>query len=185
MAAINLVALLLIIAGLGALGFFPALVGVFYALDQDETKPLRDTVRDMLREYKREFLRANLLGLVMLIIATTGLFVGSQMGPIVLAVALAIAFFALAIALSGVMSLSRLSGRWQDGFHNAWTGVLCAPYRHALGLVLLPGWLWFIVDQPLLGLYFGLTAPAYVARHLINPALASVYPPSAPSEVSV
>lgn len=176
LAAINLFAIVLCGLGLGVFGIAPALTAAFWAvarLEDERTGPL---IRGMWAQYRAEFLRTNLLAAPH-IAAVTGLFwIGLIGGGLIGGLLMALAVMVLVHLLSGLFAISRLSGTLADGFANARLGVALAPYGTLLALAGFVFGVWVTVQQPLIGLYFGLSGFAWLTHLLVAPALSHTMP---------
>lgn len=176
LAAINLTALLVCVAGLGVFGLGPAMVASFWAVARLEERSASDLMRGMIAEAWSEALRANILLLpvfaLVAVLAGVALLAAGPFAGVVAALAVLVAAFALALA----MTLATLRGGLADGWINAITALALVPYRLLVSLLAMPFVLLIAAWQPPLGLFFGLSAWAWLVHLIVTPGLASAIP---------
>lgn len=178
--AINLTALVLTLAGGIGLGLAPALAATLWATDRLD-RSAGDLARGMWQQWRGDFARANLTAMPPMLLALVAL-IAAPFAGLAAALLLPLAILSAAWTLAALTTLARLSGTAADARANASLAFALAPWRHIAALALVPATLWLAWQQPLLGLYFGLSIPCLVANALIAPALASALPPTQPTE---
>ena len=176
LAAINLVALGLMALGLGLLGAAPALAATLWAAGRTDDLTAGQLSRGMWREYRAEFVTANLAVLPLALVALGSLALALVLPMLALIVLLPLAWIAAGYALAALFAISRLSGTATDALANARTGFSQAPMSHLIPVLAVPLVIWIASRQPLVALYFGLSAPCFFINTLLAGALASAMP---------
>ncbi|WP_238475521.1 DUF624 domain-containing protein [Rhodophyticola sp. CCM32] len=182
MTAINLVTIGLALAGLGLFGFAPALAACLWATRRIEDETVAQIVPGMWREYRREFLTLNAFALPHYIaFAVIGALLAMITGIATSLLLTALVFVALSL-LAGIVVKSCLSGGIADTFVNAKWAMALAPYRLLLSLAVLPVLILVTAWQPLVGLYFGLSAWAVLISGFVIPGIEAGFPNASEKE---
>ncbi|WP_417522840.1 DUF624 domain-containing protein [Marinovum sp.] len=176
LAAINLTALGLTLLGGGLLGLAPALAATLWATARMNTLTAGQLARGMWREYRAEFATANLAVWPLALVVLGSLTLALVLPMLALIVLLPLAWIAAGYALAAVYAISRLSGSATDALANARIGFSQAPMSHLIPVLALPFVAWVASHQPLVALYFGLSAPCLFINTLLAGALASAMP---------
>lgn len=176
--AINLVTLALIALGLGLFGLAPALVACLWAARRSGEETAGTLAAGMWRQYRSEFVAANALFLPQAAAVTLLLLFGPALGAPAMAVAFALSVLLVAHMLAGLLVQSRIAGSLGDHWANARLAFMLAPYRLIAVLMLMPVFALIVWWQPLPGLYFGLSVPAWLACRIVLPALECAEPPA-------
>lgn len=186
LAAINLFALVLCILGLGVFGFAPAFSSALWATARLDDHRVGEIVPQMWTQYRAEFVRTNLFAWPHIALIYALLWLAVVGGGLLGGVLFAFAFIVAAHLLAGLFAVSRLTGSLGDTFSNARLGLALAPYGHLIALACAPLMVWAAWQQPLLGVYFGLSGFAWLTNALVAPTLRCAMPthPSIQQEAS-
>lgn len=165
LAAINLTAIALVVAGLGLLGLAPAIAACLWAASRPDDRSVRQLVVGMRLEWRAELVRANLALLPpACLLAATLAILPRVHGP-TLAVAIGVAAVTSAFALATLYVVSQVRCSVRDTLGNA--GRLCAasPLRLLGALAAVAALCLVTLSQPLFGLYglFAMSAHAGIA----------------------
>lgn len=176
LAAINLTALGLTLLGGVVLGLAPALAATLWATARMDEMAAGQLARGMWREYRAEFATANCAVLPLGLVVLGSLVLTLVLPMPALIVLLPLAWIAAAHALATLFAISRLDGTATDALANARIGFAQAPMSHLIPVLALPFVAWLGFHQPLLALYFGVSAPCLFTNTLLAGALASAMP---------
>lgn len=176
LAAINLFAAVLCIVGFGVFGIAPAITATLWATARLEDTRVGELIPAMWRQFRAEFVRANLVVWPHVTLMVALVWLGLIGGGVLAGLLFAFAIMVAAHLLAGLFAISQLSGTTGDAFANARLGLALAPYGYLIALACAPALIWAAWQQPLLGVYFGLSGFAWLINALVAPALRCAMP---------
>lgn len=165
LAAINLMAIALVVAGFGLFGLGPAITASLWAVSRHGDRSVRQLIVGMGREWRVEFLRANLALLPPVGILAAMLAILPYGHSAALAAAIAVSVLALAFMLATLYVVSQVHCDLRATLGNALRLCAVSPLR-LLGSVAIVAMLCIIaLSQPLFGLYglFAVSARVSIA----------------------
>lgn len=130
----------------------------------------------MWREFRAEFANANLAVWPLALVVLGSLALALVLPMLALIVLLPLAGIAAGYALAALFAISGLNGSATDALANARIVFSQAPISHLIPVLALPFVAWVASHQPLVVLYFGLSAPCLFTNTLLAGALASAMP---------
>jgi len=152
------------------------LTAALWATARIDDARVGELVSGMWAQFRFEFVRANLLTAPHIALIVGLVWLGVIGGSVIGGLLFALAVMTLAHLLAGLFAISRLSGTLADAFSNARLGLALAPYGHIIALVCLPFIGWTVLQQPLIGFYFGLSGFAWLTNLLVAPATTHAMP---------
>lgn len=174
---INLTALCLTILGGIVFGAAPAGTAALHAVHRLDTLTAFQLLRVMWATYRAEFKRANIIFLPICMIAAVLIWIGPSLGTFGFALALCAAMIAFCYAAGALLITAHIDANIRDTLHNTRMALVLSPYGHLVALLALGPWLWLIWQQPLVGLYGGLSVPAFVYSGMVLPTVTAGFPP--------
>lgn len=152
-AAVNLMCLMLILAGGVLLGAGPALVACLWAMSRTRDRSVRRICRGMWREWRKEFFRTNMAFLPVAVALALLVFIMPLVQGVSLALVIGLTMLSAQLALAVLYVVSQLRCSLPDTLINSARMLLAVPIRLLAATLAFPTALLITVWQPLFGLY--------------------------------
>lgn len=173
---INLAALGLVVVGGVVFGAAPAIAAVLFAVHRLDDMTAGELARAMWHTFKTEFVRSNVVCFPLLLVASVVIWVGAAFGTFGFALAICAALIALCFAAANLLIIAHIDATLVDTLHNARMALVLSPYGHLIALLAMGPWILLVWHQPLVGVYVGLSLPAFVYSGLVLSAISAGFP---------